>query len=159
MSAPPRGSIDFEEPASVRKFSRIISFAIVGGAAAFAAVVASTIPAAPPAEAPAEHRLYLPAVIVAFAVVLVATLIGVRMHGFQGTREERARKTLVAHVISLALCEAAALLGLVVVLVAKSWDAILPAALGFAGLATVAIRGEIRMSRLVEDAGSQASDR
>ena len=58
----------------------------------------------------------------------------------------------MSHVISLALSEGAAFLGLVLVLMTHSWKPILPAALGFAGLATCAIRGEVRFSSLVDDA-------
>jgi hypothetical protein len=124
---------------------------IILGAAAFAAVI-SVMRMEPAAGNPEAHELYTPFVIIATGLVLFATLIGTRMHGIRGTPEERHRKTLMSHVFSLALCEGAAFLGLVFVLMTHSWKPILPAALGFAGLATCAIRGEVRFSSLVDDA-------
>jgi hypothetical protein len=96
----------------------------------------------------------MPFVWIAFGLVVVATVVGTRMHTIQGTFAERTRKTLVAHVASLALCEAAAFLGLVLVLLVHSWKVVLPAALGFAGLATSIIRGEIRFGSLVDERGA-----
>jgi hypothetical protein len=147
----PETRIDFEDSATVRRYARIISIAILGGAAAFAAVVTSMLQGATPMEAPKEHSLYMPFVIIAFGLVVIATIIGTRMHTFTGTLAERSRKTFIAHVASLALSEGAAFLGLVLVLMTRSWDVVLPAALGFAGLATSIIRGEIRFSGLVEE--------
>jgi hypothetical protein len=151
----PQTPIDFENPAAVRKFARIISLAIFLGAAAFAVVI-NMLPAGPtPVEAPQEHKLYTPFVIIAAALVLVATSIGSRMHTFQGPLAARCRRTLTLHIITLAFCEAAAFLGLVLVTITHSWDVVLPAAIGFAGLVTTIIRGEFRFSRLVEEAAGQ----
>jgi F0F1-type ATP synthase membrane subunit c/vacuolar-type H+-ATPase subunit K len=152
------GPIDFEDAKAVRRLARIISFAIVGSAAAFAAVVHSLPPKEPRAGDPEEHALYTPFVIAAAALVLVATTIGTRMHGFRGAPSERHRKTFMAHVVSLALAEAATMLGLVLVFVTHSWKPILPAALGFAGLVTCAIRGEVRFSTLVDESNAAGRD-
>jgi hypothetical protein len=142
--------IDFGDAKAVRRFARVISVAIIMGAGAFAAVLSSMVPRGAPDAT--DHELYNTFVIIAVGLVLFATTIGTRMHGFQGTPEERRRKTLVAHVVSLGLSEGAAFLGLVLVLTTRSWSVILPAALGFAGLATSAIRGEVRFSSLVQEA-------
>jgi hypothetical protein len=144
--------IDFENARAVRKLARVISFGIVTGAAAFAAVVNLMPMGGVPAGDPEEHRLYTPFVIAAAGLVFMATALGTRMHGIRGTPAERHRKTFLAHVITLALSEAAVFLGLVLVMITHSWKPVLPAALGFAGLATCAIRGEMRFSALVEEA-------
>jgi F0F1-type ATP synthase membrane subunit c/vacuolar-type H+-ATPase subunit K len=144
--------IDFEDARAVRKFARVISLGIISGAAAFAAVVNLMPMGDLPAGDPEEHRLYTPFVIAAAGLVFSATAVGTRMHGFRGTPAERNRKTFFAHVITLALSEAAVFLGLVLVMITHSWKPVLPAALGFAGLATCAIRGEMRFSALVEEA-------
>jgi hypothetical protein len=152
MDAAPRRSIDFEDPKAVRKLARIISFAILAGAGAFAAVVATMLAGDPPESGWTRHPIYDTAVYVSFALVIVGTLIGIRMHTIPGTLAERARKMVFAHVVSLALSEGAAMLGFVVVLLSRSWEPALPALLGCAGLVTSAIRGEIRFSGLVEQA-------
>jgi hypothetical protein len=150
-STVPRNPIDFDNPAAVRRFARMISIAILAGAGAFAALVSTMVRGEAAADAK-EHRLYTPFVIAAAAMVLAGTALGSRMHTIAGPMAERCRKTLTLHIVSLALAEGAAFLGLILVLITKSWDAVLPAAIGFAGLATSVIRGEFRFSRLVEEA-------
>lgn len=108
--------------------------------------------AEPASKAPAGHPLYTPFVVAAAALVLVGAFTGSRMHTVQGSIAERGRKTLALHVVSLALAEAATFLGLVLVLLTRSWEVVLPAAIGFAGLVTSAIRGEFRFSRLAAEA-------
>src|SRR5262245_42773468 len=106
----PETRIQLENPVVARKYARLITVAILAGAGAFAAVLGGMVrgPATP--DPPTDHRLYMPFVIVALGCVLVATVIGTRMHGYRGTLGERSRKTLTAHILSLALCEAAAFL-------------------------------------------------
>lgn len=150
-STVPRTPIDFDDPAAVRRFARLISLGIALGAVAFAAVVNMMPGGEAPATAPQEHPLYTPAVLIAAACVLVGTFIGSRMHALVGPLADRCRRTLTLHIISLALAEGATFLGLVLVLMTRSWDVVLPAAIGFAGLATSIIRGEFRFTRLVEE--------
>jgi len=152
-----RTPIDYADPRAVRGLARIIAFAIVGGALAFALVI-TILPREPAFENPQEHPLHTPFVIVAAAFVFIATAIGMRMHGYRGTLAERTRRTFQAQIAGLALSEAATLLGLVLVLITHSWDAILPAALGSAGLATCAVRGEVRFGSLVEEAAARQDE-
>jgi hypothetical protein len=143
--------MNFEDPASVRKLARIISLAIFMGALSFGLVIRMLPPDTSQATPPTENALYMPFVIISAALVLLATFIGTRMHTFRGTLGQRTQRTFTAHVVSLALCEGAALLGLVFVLLTKSWDGILPAALGFAGMLACIIRGEVRFNALVDE--------
>ena len=117
------------------------------------AVVVNMLPRGARArETRRSTALHTPFVVVAAMLVFVATAIGTRMHGFGARLAERTRKTFLAHIAALALSEAATILGLVLVLITRSWDAVLPAALGFAGLATCAVRGEVRFGSLVTEA-------
>jgi hypothetical protein len=143
--------MDFADPRAVRRLARIIAFAIIGSALAFALAI-TLLPPESAFENPKEHPLHTPFVVVAAMLVFVATAIGTRMHGYRGTLTERTRRTFVAQIAGLALSEAATLLGLVLVLITRSWDAVLPAALGFAGLATCTVRGEVRFGSLVTEA-------
>ena len=108
-----------------------------------------------PIAAPAEHRLYTPFVIAAAGCVLFGTFLGSRMHALQGTIPDRCQRTFTLHVLSLGLAEAATFLGLILVLITRSWDVVLPAAIGIAGLATTIIRGEFRFNRLVDEVSAQ----
>jgi hypothetical protein len=147
----PETQIQLENPVVARKYARIIAFAILAGAGAFAAVLSGMVKGATPPGPATDHALYMPFLLVSLGLVLVATTIGTRMHVLRGTLGERSRKTLMTHVITMALSEAAVFLGLVLVWITRSWDAILPAALGIAGLVTSTIRGEVRFGALVEE--------
>jgi hypothetical protein len=152
-----RTHVDFADPRAVRRVARIIAFAIIGGAITFALVIPA-ISTEPRLDNPQEHPLHTPFVVVAAMFVFVATAIGTRMHGYRGTLAERTSRTFKAQIAGLALSEAATLLGLVLVLITRSWDSVLPAALGFGGLATCAIRGEVRFGSLVTEAAARRDD-
>jgi F0F1-type ATP synthase membrane subunit c/vacuolar-type H+-ATPase subunit K len=160
-STVPRNPIDFDNPAAVRRFARFISVAIVLAAGAFALVVAKIAAgepssAAAPAFEPKEHRLYTPFTIAAGACVVLGSFIGARMHGLQGALADRCRRTLTLHIAGLALSEAAALLGLVLVFLTRSWEVGLPAAFGALGLFSSITRAEFRFGRLVEESAGSA---
>lgn len=146
----PDPSVRFEDPVPVRRTARVISLALGAGVIAFFLYLYTTVPEGGDGSA-LRHSLYQPAVWVCAGLVIVATLIGTRMHTFRGTLNERIRKTLTTHVTTLALCEMAAVLGLALIFITKSWDAKLPAVLGALGIVMCAMRGELRFSALVDE--------
>ncbi|HYC78481.1 MAG TPA: hypothetical protein VEI02_12715 [Planctomycetota bacterium] len=146
-----RGSVPPDVRAARRKTTLVV-FGALGGVAAFAAFVASqvsfdTIDA--DRSATPREQAFLGA---AAALVVASSLVGRRMYADDLDHAARVAGAVKYGVASVACSEAAALLGLAGVLLERSWDGWLTAALGVLALLLAPVRFSVAFDRIARDA-------
>lgn len=151
------------DPAKAKTLALIISAALLSGVVLFALFVLMQTPLDAVPEKGSVGALHEDPTALTFLVVAVvlhvgSMLVGRKMHETEGDAATRTRRAFRLHLTSLAMAEAVAITGLVLVLIKGTWEACLPFAIGFATMIACFVRALVAFDRIAEEAPRAAFD-
>ncbi len=133
-----------------RTMVRIIGAAMALSAGVFAFVVDAAIAhATPTAPPPQDDLLKNPWLGVCVALALMGNLVGARVHAIHGSMAYRTEKSARIVLVTLGMCEAATLIGLVHVMLSGSWDVKLAPIIGAVAFILAFLRSEVVFRHLI----------
>ncbi len=142
-----------------RSIMRLIALSLLAAAGGFAIVVQVMIRDAEPEGVPNPADFlqdkWLGASIV---LVLASTYIGSRIHDVRGSTAAKTQQVSKRLLLTFALSDVAALIGLVHVLTVKSWEVKLAPIIGGVSLLLCLMRAEFAYGRIIRDETGPASE-